>query len=49
VNTDDLSAALDASRFVGRAPQQVDDFLDDVVDPILAGQDAPASREEVRV
>jgi len=34
---------------VGRAPQQVDDFLAEVVDPLLAGLDAPAKREEVRV
>jgi adenylosuccinate lyase len=46
----DLAAVTDASRFVGRAPQQVDDFLAEVIDPILvaAGEAAPA-REEVRV
>jgi len=30
----DLSEALDARRFIGRAPQQVDEFLADVVAPI---------------
>ncbi|MBN1908206.1 MAG: adenylosuccinate lyase, partial [Pirellulales bacterium] len=30
----DLAAALDPSKFVGRAPEQVDAFLADVVDPI---------------
>jgi adenylosuccinate lyase len=30
----DLGQALDASRFVGRAPEQVDEFLADVVSPI---------------
>jgi adenylosuccinate lyase len=30
----DLSHALDASRFVGRAPEQVDEFVRDYVDPI---------------
>jgi adenylosuccinate lyase len=30
----DLHAALDARQFVGRAPQQVDAFVRDVVDPI---------------
>jgi hypothetical protein len=37
-------------RFVGRAPQQVEDFLADVIQPILiaAGEAAPA-KEEVRV
>jgi adenylosuccinate lyase len=30
----DLQAALDARQFVGRAPEQVDDFLEEVVRPI---------------
>lgn len=30
----DLQAALDPSKYVGRAPEQVDDFIADVVDPI---------------
>jgi adenylosuccinate lyase len=30
----DLGAALDPQRFVGRAPQQVDEFLADTVEPI---------------
>jgi adenylosuccinate lyase len=29
-----LDAALDAHKFIGRAPQQVDEFLADVVEPI---------------
>jgi adenylosuccinate lyase len=47
---EDLRTALDASRFIGRAPQQVDDFMAEVVDPILvaAGESGPA-REDVRV
>lgn len=49
VPLDDLRAALDASRFVGRAPEQVEDFLAEVVTPLLAGHDTPAPREEVRV
>ncbi|MHC4177516.1 MAG: adenylosuccinate lyase [Planctomycetota bacterium] len=32
----DLAAVLDPSQFVGRAPQQVDEFLVDVVEPIRA-------------
>ncbi len=32
----DLSAVLDPSQFVGRAPQQVDAFIEQVVDPIRA-------------
>ncbi|MBI3862566.1 MAG: adenylosuccinate lyase [Planctomycetia bacterium] len=32
----DLSATLEPARFIGRAPQQVDAFIRDVVDPIRA-------------
>ncbi|MBM3999457.1 MAG: adenylosuccinate lyase [Planctomycetes bacterium] len=32
----DLDAMLDPSRYVGRAPRQVDEFLDEIVAPILA-------------
>ena len=32
----DLQAALDPQSFVGRAPQQVDEFISDVVEPIRA-------------
>lgn len=50
VKAEDLSSVTDASRYIGRAAHQVDDFLDEVVGPILvaAGDSAPA-REEVRV
>jgi adenylosuccinate lyase len=50
VPMDDLRAAADAARFTGRAAQQVDEFLAEVIHPILqrAGSDAQA-REEVRV
>ena len=37
----DLSATLDARKFVGRAPEQVDEFIAEVVEPIrnrYAGQ-----------
>ena len=46
----DLAAVTDPMRFVGRAPQQVDDFLAEVIQPILvaAGAHAP-TKEEVRV
>jgi adenylosuccinate lyase len=33
----DLRAALQPARFVGRAPAQVDEFLAEVVEPLLAG------------
>ena len=46
----DLEAALEPRRFVGRAPEQVDEFLREVVDPLLAGRRrAEPSAEEVRV
>jgi adenylosuccinate lyase len=50
VKSDDLSAITDPSRFIGRARQQVDEFLAEVIDPILvaAGEAAPP-REAVRV
>jgi adenylosuccinate lyase len=50
VSVDDLRATLDPMRFVGRAPQQVDEFLAEVIEPLLAGVSLPtAEREEVRV
>lgn len=46
----DLQAALDPAGFVGRAPQQVDEFLASVVAPIRARYaDALCSEAEVRV
>ncbi len=46
----DLQSALDASRFVGRAPEQVDEFLATVVDPLLATEPRLSEpREEIRV
>lgn len=46
----DLGNAADPLRFVGRAPEQVDDFLAGVIRPILdAAGDTAAAREEVRV
>ncbi len=46
----DLNLALDVDQFVGRAPQQVDEFLSNVVAPIRAKyRDALALRGEVRV
>jgi len=46
----ELESALDPRRFVGRAPQQVDEFLDEVIAPILGRSDVVAAEhEEVRV
>ena len=30
----DLKSTLDAKRYIGRSPEQVDEFVADVVDPI---------------
>jgi adenylosuccinate lyase len=50
VRTDDLSDVLDPSRFVGRAPEQVDEFLRGVIEPIMNGHVHADERvEEVRV
>jgi adenylosuccinate lyase len=50
VSMADMKSLLDPKRFIGRAPQQVDEFLAEVVDPILAGsRTAAAARDEVRV
>ena len=50
VPTADLRAVTDPLRFVGRAPAQVDEFLHEVIHPILvaSGESAPP-REKVRV
>jgi adenylosuccinate lyase len=48
VSIADMESALDPHRFVGRAPQQVDEFLADVVEPLLAGHVDGAS-DEIRV
>ncbi len=45
----DMQAALDPSAFVGRAPQQVDEFLAEVVAPLLAGSESAEKAEAVRV
>jgi adenylosuccinate lyase len=50
VSMDDMKSAMDPKRFIGRAPQQVDEFLAEVIEPILAGAKASSPvREEVRV
>ena len=44
-----LTVAADPSRYTGRAAQQVDEFLAEVVEPLLAGTPATAAEEEIRV
>ena len=50
VSIDDMRDVLEPSRFIGRAPEQVEEFLTEVVAPLLAGtKDSGRRREEVRV
>lgn len=50
VPMDDLVASADPMRFVGRAPEQVDEFLAEIVAPLLAAAPTPTvSTEAVRV
>ncbi len=50
VKLKDLQGAIDPKRFVGRAPEQVDEFLRDVITPMFAGETAKSERpEELRV
>ncbi len=46
----DIASATDPNQFVGRAPQQVDEFLAEVVEPYLArGTRAQPEDSEIRV
>ena len=49
VPLDDIVAAAEPRRFVGRAPEQVSEFLAEVVEPLLAASSARPAREDVRV
>jgi adenylosuccinate lyase len=50
VKLEDLRGAIDPTRFVGRAPEQVDEFLRDVITPLFAGEGARSDPvEEIRV
>ena len=50
VSVADLESVLEPMRFVGRAPQQVDEFLDEVVGPLLAQVAGESDHgDEVRV
>lgn len=44
----EMARTLDPAAFVGRAPEQVDEFLGDVIDPLVAGL-PEAPRAEVKV
>lgn len=45
----DVDDAADPRAFIGRAPQQVDEFLSEVVGPLLARAEAGADSLELRV
>lgn len=45
----DPRSVTDPARFVGRAREQVDEFLSDVVDPILSASGATVETEAIRV
>jgi adenylosuccinate lyase len=50
VSVADLESVLEPMRFVGRAPQQVDEFLDEVVGPLLERAAGESDHgDEVRV
>ena len=50
VGLEDLRSLLDPKRFVGRAPQQVDEFLAEAVAPVLASPGSMVGEhEELRV
>jgi hypothetical protein len=44
-----LLETLDARRFVGRASEQVTEFLREIVDPLLGVQAASVAPEALRV
>ncbi|MHB1862385.1 MAG: adenylosuccinate lyase [Gemmatimonadaceae bacterium] len=48
VPAEEMRALLDPLNFIGRAREQVDEFLTEVVEPLLRGA-PPAEREDVRV
>ena len=50
VSREELDKLVDPSLYVGRAPQQTDDFLHEVIDPILSDfSDLPQETAEIDV
>ena len=45
----DLKAVLDPNRFVGRAPQQVEQFVAEIVEPIRPNIDLTLARQSTYV
>lgn len=48
LSPDEVRETLDPARHIGRAPQQVDEFLAEVVEPILARLGTGAESPELR-
>jgi hypothetical protein len=40
---------MDPRRYVGRAPEQVDEFLDEVIAPLIGGAEEAPAQEDLRV
>ena len=50
LSLEDLKKSMDPSRYVGRAPRQVEEFLAEVVNPILdANRDVLGMKAEINV
>jgi adenylosuccinate lyase len=50
LSREDIEDAADPRAFIGRAPQQVEEFLSEVIAPLLAGSEAAAvEASEIRV
>lgn len=49
ISRERLSLAADPARYTGRASRQVDEFLAEVVEPMLAGSTSLPAEEEIRV
>jgi adenylosuccinate lyase len=49
LSTTDLDGLLDPADYVGRAPEQVDEFLANYVEPLLAGNPESVVSEEPHV
>lgn len=50
LSLEELEKTMDPSKYVGRAPQQVEEFLEEVIRPILAkNQDLLGMKAEILV
>lgn len=49
LNQDELDQLLDATLYIGRAPQQVEEYLDETVEPLLAADNGPETKADLKV